>query len=135
MAKAKRPESAEARRFAVILACLLTLIAAVSWWRHHPTRAIVLVAVGVTAVLVAFLLRSVWVRFFRLWMKLALAISWVMTRVLLTALYYGFITPYGLVSRLFRKDPLDLSWKRRSPSYWVDKVEQPGGPERYEKLY
>ncbi len=94
-----------------------------------------LVAVAGTALLVAFLLRSIWVRFFRLWMKLALAISWVMTRVLLTVLYYGFITPYGLVSRLFRKDPLDLSWKRRSQSYWIDKPEQPGGPERYEKLY
>lgn len=135
MAKQKRPESAEARRFAVILSGLLTLLAALSWWRHHPTRATVLVSVAAGALFLAFLLRPVWVRFFRLWMKFALVLSWVMTRVLLTIIYYVLVTPYGLLSRVFRKDPLDLDWKNRRPSYWVDKVENEAGLREYERQF
>jgi hypothetical protein len=135
MKKPARSEAYEARRFAIILASLLTLFAVFSWWRHHPTRATALVGVAAAAILLSIAARPVWTRFFRLWMKLAFAISWVMTRVLLTVLYYGLITPYGFVSRLLRKDPLDLSWKRRKPSYWIDKTEEPGGLERYERPF
>src|SRR5512139_1170507 len=105
MAKQKRSEAAEARRFAVILSILLALLAVLSWWRHHPTRASVLLAVALTALTFALVLRPVWERFFRLWMKLAFGLAWLVTRLLLTAAYYGFITPYGLVARIFRKDP------------------------------
>jgi hypothetical protein len=135
MPKPKRPESTEARRFAMILAVLLTVIAALSWWKHHATRATLLVSIAAAALLLTHLLPRLWVRLFRVWMKLALAISWVMTRVLLSVLYYGFITPYGLLGRLLRRDPLDLSWKRRRPSYWIDKTDTPGGVGRYEKPF
>lgn len=135
MAKAKRSERFEARRFAVILAILLTAIAALSWWRHHTTRALVLLSIAVVATFLAFVLPALWTRIFRVWMKVAMAISWVVTRVLLGLLFYGFVTPYGRISRLVRKDPLDLSWKRRAPSYWIDRPEDPRGPERYERPF
>lgn len=135
MAKAKRSERFEARRFAVILAILLTAIAALSWWRHHPARALVLLAIAVVATFLAFVLPALWTRIFRVWMKVAMAISWVVTRVLLGLLFYGFVTPYGRISRLFRKDPLDLRWKRRAPTYWIGRPEDPRGPERYERPF
>ena len=135
MAKQKRSEGAEARRFAVILSILLGLFAVLSWWRHHPTRASVLLAVALAALTFALVLRPVWESFYRVWMKLAFGLAWLVTRVLLTALYYGFITPYGLVARVFRKDPLNLSWKSRRATYWVDKAQEQGGPERYERQF
>jgi hypothetical protein len=135
MPKAKRTERAEARRFAVILASMLALIAVLSWWRHHPTRALVLVTVAGVASFLAFLFPALWTRIFRLWMKIAMAISWVVTRVLLGLLFYGFITPYGLISRMLRKDPLDLNWKRRAPTYWIDRSEDSRGLERYERPF
>ncbi|MDM7915235.1 MAG: SxtJ family membrane protein, partial [Candidatus Eisenbacteria bacterium] len=120
----QRSEATEARRFSIILALLTGAIAALSLWRGHPTRAEILAGIGALSLLCAFLLRPLWIRFFRLWMRFAEALSWVSTRVILTLVYFLIVTPYGVVSRPFRRDPLDMDWKRRRPSYWVDRPEK-----------
>ncbi len=85
--------------------------------------------------LVALILPPVWLRVFRLWMKLGAALNFVMTRVILTIFYYLILTPFSLVMRLFGKAPLDLAWKDGKATYWVDKDAGEGGFERYGKQY
>ena len=68
-------------------------------------------------------------------MKLAEILSFVMTRVLLSVFYFGFLTPIGFVMKLFREDPLDRNWKKRKPSYWIDKEPVTYSLERYEKQF
>jgi hypothetical protein len=89
----------------------------------------------VLAPLLAYLAYPVWVRFFRAWMKFAEILGRVTTRVILTVFFYALLTPYGLVARLFRTDPLDLSWKHRKPSYWIEKPVAAPERERYERQY
>ena len=50
------------------------------------------------------------------WMKLALLLGWINTRVLLSLIYFLFLTPIALFSRLFTKDPLQLK-KPKSTNY------------------
>jgi hypothetical protein len=135
MAKQTKSEAREARRFALILAGILVVLALLAWWKGHDRRALACGAGALLAPLLAYLAFPLWIRFFRVWMKFAEALGWVMTRVILTVFFYLLLTPYGLVSRLFREDPLDLSWKRRKPSYWIDKPASASGPERYERQY
>lgn len=45
------------------------------------------------------------------WLKLALGLGWVNSRILLTVLYFVFLFPIALISRLFTKDPLLLKGK------------------------
>ena len=52
------------------------------------------------------------------WMTLAEMMGWVMTRVILTMLFFITITPISLVSRLFGTKYLDLDIKRSRSSYW-----------------
>lgn len=135
MARKKATEEQQARRFAVILGILLAVLAGFSYWRHHPTRSAVMVVAGAVVFACAFLTPPVWRILFHGWMRFAEALSFVMTRVILTAFYYGILTPYGLVSRLFRSDPLDLDWKRRKPSYWVERPERTTARESYAKQF
>jgi hypothetical protein len=128
-------EAREARRFSLLLAGTLGLLGLLALWKHHPARARACLAAAVLAPILAYLALPVWMRLFGLWMKFATLLDWLMTRFVLTVFYYALLTPYGLVARLFRGDPLDLSWKRRKPSYWVEKPAAAPERDRHERQY
>ncbi len=135
MPRRKRTEAQEARRFGVVLPVVLTALAALSLWWGHPRRAVVLAIGAGVASLLPFVAPPLWLGFFRLWMKLAEALGWFSTRVILSSFFYLVLTPVGLVMRLMRRDPLDLAWKDGRQSYWKDKEPIPESLERYDKQY
>jgi hypothetical protein len=135
MAKQKRTEAQEAKRFAIILAVLLAAIGGWQLWRERPTVAFILWGIGAAALLLSLLFASLWLRLFRLWMKLAEGLSSVMTRVILSVFFYLILTPIGLFLRLFGKRPLDLSFKDGRATYWIDKPKGEYTLERYRKVF
>ncbi len=50
------------------------------------------------------------------WHKIADAMGFLMSRVLLTIVFFVVLIPVALIYRIFNKDPLQL--KRKSNSYW-----------------
>jgi len=135
MARRKKNEQEQAQQFALMLPVVLGLLAALAWWRENPKASLGLLIAGPAICLVALVLPPVWLRVFRLWMKLGAALNFVMTRVILTIFYYLILTPFSLVMRLFGKAPLDLAWKDGKQTYWLDKEPVEGGLERYRKQY
>jgi Saxitoxin biosynthesis operon protein SxtJ len=61
----------------------------------------------------------------RLWQKLGLLLSRIVSPIVLALLFYLIVTPVGLLMRTFGEDPLRLR-RRESASYWI--VRQPPGP-------
>lgn len=57
------------------------------------------------------------------WMLLAFPIGWVVSHLLLGALYFGVFTPLGLLLRLAGKDSLRLR-RSDSVSLWQEKPQQ-----------
>ena len=51
------------------------------------------------------------------WLKLALGLGWVNSRILLTIIYFVFLLPIAWLSRLFTKDPLMLKAKGTQSLY------------------
>jgi hypothetical protein len=41
-------------------------------------------------------------------------------------LFFGVLTPLGLVLRLVRRDPLQLRFDLRAPSYWIERASAGG---------
>jgi hypothetical protein len=70
----------------------------------------------------------------RLWMGLAAGMSFVMTRVILTAVFFLLVTPIGLLRRMFGGDPLQ---RRGAPSesYWRPYQSRQSDPRHFEKMY
>ncbi len=114
----------ELRRFGVTVGIPLALLAGVGVWRGHTILPAVLggaaLALGVLALLAPRLLGPV----HKLWMKIADALAWFNTRVLLGVVYYLVMTPTGIVMRLMGRDPLDRRLKDR-PTYWIDRKQHP----------
>ena len=63
---------------------------------------------------------------YRVWMKVGEALGWVNTRILLGVLFYGLITPMGLIRRLLGNDPMRREYERGVESYRVVKRPRSG---------
>ena len=135
MPRRKKSESRQSLEFAAILALIGLVFGGISWWRGHIGRAQVFAGVGVGLLVVALIARPVWISLFRLWMKLAEGMGWVMTRVLLTVFFFVFLTPFGLVMRALGKTTLDTAWRDGRTTYWIDKEPVEPSLERYAKRY
>ena len=55
----------------------------------------------------------------KIWMTLALLIGWLVTRVILCALFYLVVTPLGFIIRLSGRDLLGLKIENHT-TYWLD---------------
>ena len=56
--------------------------------------------------------------FHKLWMMLALLMGFVMSRVILTILYYFVLTPIGLIAKLIGKKFMPLTYDKNAITYW-----------------
>jgi hypothetical protein len=69
-------------------------------------------------------LRPQWLRpVFVGWMILAFPVGWLVSHLLLGALYFAVFTPLGLLLRLLGKDALGLR-RSTAASYWQKKPQQ-----------
>lgn len=124
----------QARKTALIVSGVLLLLAA---WNYHRGRLNVVAFLGIAGL--ALLLTGLFVpalarRFHVAWMKLAGILGYINSRVLLFLLFYLAITPYGLISRLFRRDPLNRRGAAKS-SYWIPRKASKQTREQFERSF
>ena len=113
------------------------IFALIAGWNYPRGRMTVVLVFGALAALLAFagLLVPPAARAFHVgWMKFATALGWVNSRVLLTLLFYGVFAPYGFVSRLFGRDPLN---RRRAAgdTHWTTRKRTRQTREQFERLF
>ncbi|MBP7149895.1 MAG: hypothetical protein KBD01_20400 [Acidobacteria bacterium] len=135
MARNKRSELSQARRFALALLVLFGALGAWSLWRGHPLRGGVVLGLAVAAPLLAFGWTRAWLALFRAWMAFAERLSRVSTAVLLTLVYFLLFTVVAVLRRLFGGRPLDVTWRDGRASYWIDKPATEPTIARYSKQY
>lgn len=67
-------------------------------------------------------------------MRFAFALGYVNSRILLFVIYIVIFVPYGIISRLFGRDPLDIRGKERE-SYWHRRPVTRQTKEQFERLF
>lgn len=124
----------ELKKFARVMFLALAIIGTIFLLRHK-TGYIWFYAFGL-----AFLLLGVFVPvslkpIYIIWMRLALVLSWIMTRLILILIFYLVFTPIGLVLKLFGKDLLDRRIEKGRSSYWNVKENKSFDKSNYERQY
>lgn len=61
-------------------------------------------------------------------------LGWINSRILLSLLFYGVITPIGLCLKLFKKETLKTTIDPKASSYWED-AESQKNPESYKRQF
>ena len=69
------------------------------------------------------------------WMALAFTLGLVMSKVILALFFFLFVTPIGLLARLFQKDFLARKWDKQGASYWIECPKETKAPESYERQF
>lgn len=118
-------EGSSDRAFGVVMAVAFAVVACwplmsrggVRWWA---------VAIGAAFALLALVRPSLLAGLNRQWMKLGLLLGKIVSPIALGVLFYGVLTPIGLLVRAFGKDPLRLRFDRAAESYWQART--PPGP-------
>jgi Saxitoxin biosynthesis operon protein SxtJ len=59
------------------------------------------------------------------WMWIGHLLGWINTRILLGVVFYGLITPIGIVFRLMGKDTMRQAFSETSPTYRVIRQPRP----------
>jgi hypothetical protein len=130
----KRSYRAE-REFGLLVGGVLLALG--GWWLYrgrYPTLCVVLLFAGATLVLLGALLPKSLVVPNRLWMSMAEAMGFVMTRVILGVVFFVIVTPLGIARRLLGGDPLGRR-AGRAESYWKPYTGRRADPKHYEKMY
>ena len=70
---------------------------------------------------------------YKIWMCIAIAIGWWISRIILIIFFYGIITPTGLIARIVGKQFMDVNMKQKKESYWVTK--ESSKAVNYEKMH
>lgn len=78
----------------------------------------VLSGIGLFLILFGIVLPKILLPLHKVWMTLALFLGFIMTRVILSILFYIIITFIGLIAKLVRKDFLDRKIDKDQISYW-----------------
>ncbi len=97
--------------------------------RHNPLPLVIIAVIFLSLARIApGLLKTCYI----IWMKFALALSWVNTRLILAIIFYLLFAPISLVLRLFRIDLLERRIDKQKATYW--KINSTG-PSDYERQF
>jgi polyferredoxin len=132
--KKKRSLRAE-REFGLIVGGVLFLLS--SWWIYRgkfSSVSHITIVVGPALILLGLVLPQALVLPNKAWMALAEALAFVSTRIILAFVFFGIVTPIGVVKRLFGWDPLNRRAAKRD-SYWKPYTERQRDPRHYEKMF
>jgi len=121
----RSPSPTILRWFGLLQGLALAILGGIVHWRFQAT----LVACGFWSVAAAFTVIYYAVPQARRWMYLGAMFATyplgvVISYLLLGIVYFGLITPIGLLLRLFRYDPLHRRFDRQASSYWITRTEQ-----------
>jgi hypothetical protein len=124
----------ELRRFGLTVGGAFVLLALISAWRGHTLPPRVLGTAGAILVVGGLVAPRLLAPVERGWMRVAEALGWVNTRIVLALVYCFVITPAGIVRR-WRNDPLDRRMRDGRPSVWVKRPHAPVDPARYRQQF
>lgn len=122
------------RKFALTVGGVFVLLGVLLLLRNRWSYPFLL---GAGAVLIAFgiiwpqALKQVYIA----WMALALALGFVMSTVILALFFFLFVTPIGLLARLFQKDFLARKLDKPATTYWIQCARETKTAESYERQF
>jgi hypothetical protein len=122
------PNRAERRKFALSLIIgfpvIAVIFAGVNMLKAHstviPPFCLWLGLIGFAVGVVLWLGPQIARPFYVVWYFLGCCMGLVMGNVLFALFYFLVVTTFGLVMRLFGRDPLRKKFNRATPTYWRD---------------
>lgn len=105
------------KKTGISVGVVLILISLLLWYLGKASFVYFSITGGLFVIL-AFISIPILRPFHKLWMMLALLMGFVMSRVILTILYYIVLTPIGLLAKIVGKKFMPLGFDKKASTYW-----------------
>jgi len=112
-----KSDKKELRKFGITVGLVLVIIAALLFYYTKPSYPYFGV-IGFLLILFGLIYPVVLKPLHKGWMSLAVVLGFIMTRVILSLLFYLVFMPMRFIAQLFGKRFIDLRFKTESVSYW-----------------
>lgn len=129
-----KSEKKELRQFGITMGIVLALLGGLLLWREKDYYFYFLI-LSIAFFFIGLALPVILKPAHKIWMTLAILMSWVVTRVIMITLFYLVVTPIGLLTRLCGKDFLDTKFKKNVNSYWIPRKEIKSERSNYERQF
>ena len=124
----------ELREFGWTIGAALIVLSGLALWRGKGSCSYLFISGLIFAVL-GTALPAVLKPPQKAWMVFSVVIGFFMSRVVLAALFYGVMTPLGLLTKCLGKDILDRRISKDRVSYWRERPAGKKAKESYENQY
>ena len=128
-----RTKNKDIRGFGITIGIILLIVASLLFYydkASYQTIAIIAGAFISLGIIIPISLKPAYL----VWMTFAVILGWIMTRVILSIVFYLIITPIGLITRLLGEDFLALK-RLNSDSYWNNRDSNFEMNQDYEKQF
>ena len=119
-----KPTRKNIRNFGITIGLFLMIFGGILFWKEIEDY-IFVTFVGIVFIVCGLGLPIILKPIYLFWMIVSSILGWVMTRVVLSILFFTMITAIGLISKLFGKQFLDLKWDNSKNSYWDQRQGKP----------
>ena len=124
----------ELRNFGFTIGIVLLLIAGVLFYKNNNLF-ISFAYIAVVFIVLGFLIPQLLKPIYFIWMIFAVVIGWIMTRLILSVLFFVIISIIRLIACIFGKSFLELNISKDSKSYWNHRFSDVEMNQDYEKQF
>ena len=107
------------RKFGLLVGGIFFLF---GFWIYYSSQSfvgIIFLFIGILLFAFGLLFPNALSSAYKVWMRLAFALGWIMSRVLLIVLFYFVLTPVGFIAKIVGKKFLDIDYTVKKESYWI----------------
>jgi hypothetical protein len=121
------------RKFGITIGSVLLLIAPILFILNKA--AILWGIIGILFIISGLLFPAILKPLNRIWMSLAILLGWIMTRVILSILFYFAFTLIRFIALAFNKKFLDFKIDPSAKTYWEKREKKNIDPTNYERQF
>ena len=99
--------------------CLVIATGLLLFWLIYEAKPLIIAAFVIGLIGVFFDTVAGWITW--VWYKIAEVMGGIMSKVLLSLVFFGFLAPIAFLYRIFNKDTLQLKKKGNTGSYWTER--------------
>ena len=119
------PKTKDLRDFSLIWSAIFFVVGLYPLVAGEEIRPIPL-AISALFLIIAFTSPSILTGFYKVWLKFGDFMGGIISRVILSVLFFGMFTPISFVLKLAGKDLLKKKLDKDGSSYWIKRESQPG---------
>jgi formate-dependent nitrite reductase membrane component NrfD len=112
------------KMFAIIWSAIFGIIGILPLLKGQDIK-ILAIIIALIFNIIAFTKPQILTRFYKIWMKFGEFIGGIMSKIMMTILYFGIFTPVSIFLKIIGKDLLDKKIDKSRTSYWIERETQP----------